>query len=262
MRIACGADETGIKVAGLASFLGGIEMSTAGQRTRSDLSVPGQDRRLLARTAVIGIAMFVVGFGTFAPESSPEAGSSTAAQIRNFAAENAGTIRLNTLCSIILVVLLVFFVACLAQQVRETRGATAASFVLVALSALGSAGMMALAAATSIFGLPEQLAMVSDMTVVTMYDFAAVAQWLYTLTVVGPCMVLVATYSWLALRLKLMARWVSFAGFAIVAAGAFTLASLTLPDSGIDIFVIVLFGWWLWPLAVGGAVGVRWLRTR
>ena len=139
---------------------------------------------------------------------------------------------------------------------------TAASFVLVALGALGSAGMLSLTAATSIFGLPEQLAMVSDTAVVTMYDFAAVAQWLYTLTVAGPCMALVATYSWLALRHRLMARWVSLAGFVIVAAGAFTLVSLTLPDSGIDIFVIVLFGWWLWPLAVGGALGVRWLRTR
>jgi hypothetical protein len=27
-------------------------------------------------------------------------------------------------------------------------------------------------------------------------------------------------------------------------------------------FLIVLSGWWLWPLMVGGALGVRWLRTR
>jgi hypothetical protein len=27
-------------------------------------------------------------------------------------------------------------------------------------------------------------------------------------------------------------------------------------------FLFVIFGWWLWPLAIGGALGVRWLRTR
>jgi hypothetical protein len=74
-------------------------------------------------------------------------------------------------------------------------------------------------------------------------------------------MVLVATYSWLALRHRLTARWTSWAGFAIAAAGAATLVGLALP-SPVDVFVIVLFGWWLWPLLVGGALGVRWLRTR
>ena len=25
---------------------------------------------------------------------------------------------------------------------------------------------------------------------------------------------------------------------------------------------VPLYGWWLWPLAVGGALGVRWLKAR
>ena len=95
-----------------------------------------------------------------------------------------------------------------------------------------------------------------------MYDGAAVAQWLYTLTVAGPCMLLIATYSWMALRHRLLARWVPWAGFVLAAAGAFTLVSITFPASEVDLFVVVLFGWWLWPLLVGGALGVRWLRTR
>ena len=246
----------------MASPLEASSMSGPEQGTPHDGLIPAQNRRLLGRTAVLGLALFIVGIGTFAPDSSPEAGSSSAAQIRQFAADSAGTIRLNTLSSIISLGLLVFFVACLAQQVRQIRPGTPAPFALVALGALIAAALLCLTAATSIFGIPDQLAKVSDTSVVTMYDGAAVAQWLYTLTVAGPCMLLIATYSWIALRNRLMVRWVSWAGFVLAAAGAFTLVSITLPASDIDLFVVVRFGWWLWPLAVGGAFGVRWLRTR
>jgi hypothetical protein len=237
-------------------------MSAADQATPGDVLVPAQNRPLLGRTAVLGLALFVVGIGTFAPESSPEPGRATAAEIRQFAADNAGTIRLNTLSSIISLGLLVFFVACLAQRVREIRPATTAAPALVALGAVIAAELLYLTAATSIFGMNDQLAKVSDTSVVNMYDGAAVAQWLYTLTVAGPCMLLIATYSWIALRHRLMVRWVPWAGFVLAAAGAFTLVSITVPASQVDLFVVVLFGWWLWPLAVGGAFGVRWLRTR
>ena len=236
-------------------------MTTAEHHALVDQAPLAPSRRLLGRTALTGLTLFLVSIGTFAPEVSPEAGSSTAAQIRRYAADNADTIRANTLASLICVGLLLFFVAGLAQLVREARRGWIGPVILVSLSAVIAAQVMSLTAATSIFGLPDQLSEVSDTTLVTMYDVAAIAQWLYTLTVAAPCMVLVATYSWLALRHRLMARWTSWAGFAIAAAGAATLVGLTLP-SPVDLFAIVLFGWWLWPLVVGGALGVRWLRTR
>jgi hypothetical protein len=237
-------------------------MTTTEQQTPVDQPLPAPSRRLLGRTALIGLALFVVSIGTFAPESSPDAGSATATQIRDYATDNAGTLRLNTLASLICVGLLIVFVASLARQVGEVRRHTSTPGVLVALSALIGAQTLYLTAVTSIFAMPDQLDEVSDTTVVTMYDVAAIAQWLYTLMVAAPCMILVATYAWLALRHRLMARWVSWAGLAIAVAGAATLVGLALPASAVDLFVIVLFGWWLWPLAVGGALGVRWLRTR
>lgn len=236
-------------------------MTTAEHHAPVDQAPPAPSRRLVGRTALTGLTLFLVSIGTFAPEVSPEAGRSIAAQIRRYAADNAGLIRANTLASLICVGLLLFFVAGLAQLVREARRGWIGPVILVSLSAVIAAQVMYLTAVTSIFGLPDQLSEVSDTTIVTMYDVAAIAQWLYTLTVAAPCMVLVATYSWLALRHRLMARWTSWAGFAIAAAGAATLVGLTLP-SPVDLFAIVLFGWWLWPLVVGGALGVRWLRTR
>ncbi len=218
-------------------------------------------RRVLGRTALTGLLLFLASIGTFAPEVSPEAGRATAAQIRHYAADNAGTIRANTLASLICVGLLLFFVTGLAQLVRQSRRGWIGPVVLVSLSAVIAAQIMYLTAVTSIFGLPDQLSEASDVTVVTMYDVAAVTQWLYTLTVAAPCMVLVATYSWLALRHGLMARWASWIGFAMAGAGAATIVGLTLP-SPVDLFAVVLFGWWLWPLLVSVALGVRWLRTR
>ncbi len=236
-------------------------MTTAEHPAPVDEAHLAPSRGLLGRTALTGLTLFLVSIGTFAPEVSPEAGSSTAAQIRRYAADNAGTIRTNTLASLVCVGLLLFFVAGLAQMVSEARGGWIGPVILVSLSAVIAVQVMYLTAVTSIFGLPDQLSQVSDTTIVTMYDVAAIAQWLYTLTVAAPCMVLVATYSWLALRPRLMARWTSGAGFAIAATGAVTLVGLTLPTP-VDLFAIVLLGWWLWPLLVGTALGVRWLRTR
>jgi hypothetical protein len=237
-------------------------MTTPEQHTPANLTSHTPSRRLTGRTALIGLALFAVSLGTFAPDSSPDAGSATATQIRRYAIENAGTLRLNTLTSLICVGLVVFFVACLAQQVRMVRPGSTAPNVLVGLIALIAAETMYLTAVNSLFAVPSQLADASEGAVVTFYQFAAVAQWLYTLTVAAPCMILVATYSWLALRHRLIARGVAWASLALAATGVATLVSLTLPASEVDLFVILLFGWWLWPLAIGGALGVRWMRTR
>jgi hypothetical protein len=226
------------------------------------LASPLPSRRLLGRTALTGLALFVLSIGTFAPESSPDAGTASATQIRQYAVENAGTLRINTLASLICIGLVVFFVAGLAQQVREVRKGSIAPNVLLSLSALIAAQTMFVTAMSSLFAVPGQLAEISDDAVVTFYQVATLAQWLYTLTVAAPCMILVATYAWLALQHRLMARGVPWSSFALAAAGGATLVSLALPSSTVDLFVIVLFGWWLWPLAVGAALGVRWLRTR
>lgn len=233
------------------------ELSTPVQRSSSAPS-----RRLDGQAALIGLSLFVVSMGTLAPESSPDAGSVTAEEIRRYAHDNAATLRLNTVASLIGIGLLVYFVSALRQRVRLPQQGSTASNAMLSLSAVIAAQSLHLTAVNSIFAVPSQLAQVSDEGVVTFYQISAAAEWLYTLTVASAGMLLVATYSWLALHLRLMARAVAWAGFALAAVGLATVVSIFIPEPTLDPFVIVLFGWWIWPLAVGSALGVRWLRTR
>jgi hypothetical protein len=223
---------------------------------------PTQSRRLLRRLALAGIALFIVGLGTFAPEFAPDPGTATASDIRHYAADNATTIQVNALAALASAGLLVTFVSCLAQQIRDVRPHSTAPNVMVPLGAVIAAQILYQAAVLSMFGRPEQLAEISDQAIVTLYQMTAIADWLYTLTVLVPCMILVATYSWHALRCRLIARWVPWAGFAIAAAGATTAIGHVVPSIELDPIVIPLFGWWLWPLAVGGAALARWWSTR
>ncbi len=210
----------------------------------------------------MGLLLFVASIGTFAPESSPDPGTATATAIRRFSAQNAGTIRLNLLAALLSVALLVFFVAGLAQQIREVRRDSAAPVVMVVMAGIVATETLFVAAVSSIFGRPHDLTSVSDGALVGFYQTMAIAQWLYTLTVLAPCMVLVATYSWAALRNRLVARWVSLTGLAVAAAGGVTALGLALPSHQFDTFLIPVFAWFLWPLAVGGAMSVRWWRIR
>lgn len=90
----------------------------------------------------------------------------------------------------------------------------------------------------------------------------AVGEWLCTLTILVPCLVLVATYSWPALRYRLIAPWVCWVGFAVATSGALTALIHSVPSSQLDTFLPPRFGWWLWRAMVGAASAVRWWRSR
>jgi hypothetical protein len=75
-------------------------------------------------------------------------------------------------------------------------------------------------------------------------------------------MALVATYSLLALKGRLLARWICWAGFTMATAGAVTAVVLMIPAIQFDAFLLPLFGWWLWPAMISSASVVRWLRGR
>lgn len=231
---------------------------------RERLEDPRYPRRALGRTALVGFALFVTTTGTFAPEQAPEAGTATAtaAEIRRFAVEEAATIRLNMIAGLASVVLLVLFVVELGRLVRQSRPDSIGPAMMTSLVTAIAANTILVTAVSAIFGRPAELAAVSDRTVLTLYDVLAATQWIYTLVVVGPCMVLVGLASWLALRHRLCAPWVGWAGFVLVLIGAASIAGLVLPASQIDPFVFALFGWWLWPLAISAALAARWWRTR
>ena len=76
-------------------------------------------------------------------------------------------------------------------------------------------------------------------------------------------MLLVGAFSYAALHSRIVARWVCWVGLALAALAAVKVADIGLPgEVPSGTFLFLIFGWWLWPLAIGGALGVRWLRTR
>ena len=223
---------------------------------------PPQTRRLLGQAAVLGLALFLVSLGTFAPESSPDPGTASATDVRRFATDNAGTVQVNTLAALASIMLLVPFVAVLAQQVRRVRSASIGPNIMLCLAGVVAMQSLFLTAVSSIFARPDQLADITDQAVVTIYEVTAIAEWLYTLTILVPCMAIVATYSWLALRCRLIARWVSWVGFTMATVGALTAITLMVPSVQFDAFLLPLFGWWLWPGIIGGASAARWWTSR
>jgi len=237
-------------------------MTTTPAPTLVACASPPQTRPLLGHAALLGLALFLVGLATFAPESAPDPGTASATDVRRFATDNAGTIQVNTLAALASILLLVTFVAVLAQQVRQVRPASIGPSIMLCLAGVVAMQSLFLTAVSSIFARPDQLADVTDQAVVTIYEVTAVAEWLYTLTILVPCMTIVATYSWLALRCGLIARWVSWFGFAMATVGALTAIALMIPSLQVDAFLLPLYGWWLWPGIIGGASAARWWRSR
>jgi hypothetical protein len=233
-------------------------VSTQANTQPSPLASPVH-RRTVAITAAAGLAMFGVSFGGWSEAPAPAPGSASAAEIRRYAADNAGPLQLWAASSIVGAALLVVFVAGLAQLVRQNRRDSVLPGVILVCGGIVAVQSLLHSAAGSVFAFSHEMEGVSDATVVTRYDIAEFTEYLGSFVLCGSAMVLVASFSYVALRSRLMARWVSWVGLLLAAVGA----ALVLPflDIG-EAFLIVLFGWWLWPLAVGIALGVRWLRTR
>ncbi|MFW5472447.1 DUF4386 family protein [Knoellia sp. CPCC 206450] len=237
-------------------------MNTTTQPTPRAQDSPTRDHRLLGRSALLGLVLFAVSIATFAPEQAPDPGNATAADVRRFSADNAGTLQMNTLAALASVLLLVMLVAVLAQQVRQVKPTSTGPGVMLTLAAIIAMQSMFTIAVASVFARPDQLAEAEDGAVATLYRLTAVSEWLYSLTLLVPCMALVGTYSWLALRSHLVARWVGWSGAVIATTGVFTLVGHVVPSLKVDTFVVPLFGWWLWPGLVGGTSALRWWKSR
>lgn len=237
-------------------------MTTALRRLSRPTQHDPDTRRVLGHITLTGVALFAVSLGSFAPETAPDPGTATAAQVRRYAAENAATIQVNALAGLASVVLLVAFLAALAHQVKAARPRSVVPGIMIALAGVVALGTLFTTAVTSVFARPDQLIDVTDDALMMFWEMGAAGDWLYTLTVLVPCMVLMAMYSLFALRARPIARWVAWAGLAVAVTGTLSAVGLFLPSIELDAFVLPLFGWWLWPLLVGGASGVRWWRTR
>ena len=220
-------------------------------------------RTTMGWTAVTGLLMFLVSLGTMTPEDTPSPGDATADQIRAFVADNATTIRLNTLTALVCVGLFTFFAVGLAQLVGQARKDSPVPGVILICGAVATVQTLLLVAASAIFAFPHEVEGLADTDIVNLFTLTAVTEWFAGLTLACSCMILVGAFSYAALRSRIVARWVSWVGLALAAGGAAKVAELAVPSALPDgTFLFVIFGWWLWPLAIGGALGVRWLRTR
>ena len=235
-------------------------MTTTAGNPKVDLASSPHTRSTLGLAALTGLALFVVSLGTFAPESPPEMGQATAAEIRLYATENAGTLKLNMLSGLIGIVLFTVFVAALAQHARDLRSHSIMPGLLLLCGAVSIVHDLLNTAVSTIFAFPHEVASVSDRTLVAWYDLGGVVDWFGFMVRVAPKMVLIAAFSIFALRTRLMARWLCWVGLAVAAAGL--AAAVDVNHVLGRVGFVPLIGYWLWPLAVGGALGVRWLKVR
>ncbi len=195
----------------------------------ADLASLPHTRRTLGLTALTGLMLFVVSLGTFTPESSPAPGDATAAEIRRFAADNAGTLKLNLVTGLIGIALFAVFVAALAQLARNRRPRTIVPGVLLLCGAVSMVELALNTAVRSIFVFPHEIASVSDSTVVAWYDLSGVEEWFASMVTAGPRMVLIVAFSVFALRTRLMARWVCWSGLAVAAFGLISFGDVFFP---------------------------------
>jgi hypothetical protein len=238
-------------------------ITTTAEHDLADNAAEGSGRATLGMTAVTGLLLFLVSLGTWSAEGAPSPGHATAAQIRAFAADHDATIRLNTLSALVSVALFAFFVVGLAQLAGQARKNSPIPGVIVLCGAVATTQTLLIVASASIFAFPHEVDGLADRNIVNLFTLTAVTEWFASLTLASVCMILVGAFSYAALRSRIVARWVSWVGFALAAAGAAQVAAIgTRAELPSGSFLFVIFGWWLWPLAIGGALGVRWLRTR
>jgi hypothetical protein len=240
-------------------------MSITKENQPSETLAAPNERKTLGIAALAGLTLFLVSLSGWTPES-PESGQASAQEIRQYAADNADVLQFAIAGSLLYIGLFVVFIAALVQLVRGRRPGSVASGVLLLCGAASVVDFILLMAVTSPFAFPDELDKVSDGTVVSWWNLVALAEWSQYINTAVPRMVLIVAFSLVALRTGLMVRWVCWAGVLVAAVGLFQVPAAVFDvthGTALDhTFLVAIFGWWLWPLAVGVALGVRWLRTR
>jgi len=233
------------------------------KETRShETLAAASERKILGLAALTGLLLFVVTLSSDTPES-PESGQAGAREIRQYAADHADVLQFAIAGSLLYIGLFVVFLAALIQLVRSRRPGSVASGVLLLCGAVSLVDNILYLAVTAPFAFPDDLDKVSDSTVVSWWNLVSLAEWSQNINMVVPRMVLIVAFSLVALRTGLMARWVCWAGFVVASAGLFQVIAVLFDITALDhTFLVALFGWWFWPLFVGGALGCRWFRTR
>ena len=232
-------------------------------RSRDTMVAP-EERKTLGIAALAALGLVVATISLETPES-PEAGRASAQEIRQFAADNTDVMQFSVGGSLVYIAAFTVFAAALIELVRGRRPRSVASGVIAICAAVSLVDFILLLSVTVPFAFPDELDKVSDSTVVSWWNLLALAETSQFINNVVTHTVLIVAFSVVALRTRLMARWVCWLGLVIAFAGLWQVPAMLLhihADAINHTFLIAILGWFLWPLFVGGALGVRWFRTR
>jgi hypothetical protein len=220
-----------------------------------------------ARLAAAGsAAVFLLLAGIGGTPTGPPVETATAAQIRAYLEQNDTSIRAAALGTALLVPTLLVFTAALARLVRNRLPGSLLADLVIGAGVLVVLRLW-LSGAADAMTLVQRL----DRTDLSDVDDATLRGWYGTTNFMhffsdlwaAPIAVLVVAFSLAALRGRLVARWLAWAGLVVGASAAVgtvgvAVASRTLAWGWFG----GLFGWVVWTVAVGAALGIRAVRTR
>lgn len=228
--------------------------------TTFDRRTPPATRGAALTAAVAGPVFLVLAF--LQPPDGPSLGSATVEQIRTYASTQATAIRLGAVAGIAGAVCVLVITAALATLVRSALpwsplaelGAAAGNLLGFALLLNTVAG----AVPTILPGLVgTSLSEVDDATLRGWYAGAGLLHLLGDAQLALVALV-VGTFSIAALRTRLVARWLAWAGLVVAAAAIVgTVAVMAGSDPLYPLWFAGLFGWVLWTPTVGVSVGLR-----
>jgi hypothetical protein len=220
-------------------------------------------RSALGTAAAAGLITFVVSLGTWVSDGAPRSGTATAAQIRSFLGAHETAVRIIGLSGALGIAAVLVFTAALARLVRQTRPGSPLADIIFGGGVLAAVEIWTVTSAHSLTVVVDDLAAVNDATLRGWYDLQKYAEFFGDIGVV-PRSLVIGAFSLAALRAGLLPRWLSWLGLLIASAGLLGVVTFALPlwEPLAALWFTGLFGWWLWPLAIGVALSIRWIRTR
>jgi hypothetical protein len=217
-------------------------------------------------TAALAALAFLVLSAFSSPADGPPPETATAAQIRDHLTQHAGAMRLEAVGIALVVCVLLVLTAALARLVRNRlpgsllADVVAGAGVLVVLRIWLSGAVDTATLALRLDGTDP--AGLSDNVLLDWYAATGVLHFFSDLWMV--CIVmLVGAFSLAALRARLVPRWLAWAGLVVAGSGAVGTIGVAVGSVPLaSAWFGGIFGWVVWTVAVGVALGGRWLRVR
>lgn len=221
--------------------------------------VTDQVRHARLTGAWAGLLWLGAGIGAFTPET-PGAGAS-ADEVRAYVEANLGTLTVNAVSSVVAAVAVLALTAALASLVRAHRPHGVAGGFVLGAGVLAAAQMIFFSAVYSVWLFVDPIEL-GDPDLTALYAVGAVADAFGSLVLFVTC-AMVGVVSCLALRDRFLSRPMAVLGLLVAAAQMVSVGRLLGVEGAFTVAMYVgIFGWFLWPAAVGVDLAIRSLRRR